>query len=312
MLKPKPSSQRRVFQLELDPLEPAAHRQVALRRFAQQLEQAFPSQLDSIAIEEPLQLWLNWFCHTRQTQQQAELSLTMRTPGQDVALVLGFLFSQGIIHRLTDLQQLSYLPADHAEQELDYNQIEIELDPQLNFQWAALTRHFASYSSCGLCGASSVKALALEQQGQIDSSKAWLDAQQIYQLPELLQRQQKVFQQTGAVHGAGLFANNYWLAVAEDIGRHNAVDKVIGQVLLNEYVVPRSVLVLSGRVSFELMQKAVKANIPVVLAVGAPSSLALKVAQQFNITLLGFVKAQRFNVYHAPWRIVEGGKQYES
>ncbi|WP_427979340.1 formate dehydrogenase accessory sulfurtransferase FdhD [Agarivorans sp.] len=312
MLEPKPVCKRKVFQLELDLLDAAAHRQVALRRFTQQLEHGLPSQLDSIAIEEPLQLWLNWFCHTRQAHQQAELSLTMRTPGQDLALVLGFLFSQGIIAGLSDLQQLSYHPASHSEQQFDYNQIDIELNPQLNFQWAALTRHFASYSSCGLCGASSVKALALQQQGHIDNTPAWLDAQVVYQLPTLLQQQQKVFQQTGSVHGAGLFANGQWLAVAEDIGRHNAVDKVIGQVLLDQQVAPRSVLVLSGRVSFELMQKAVKANIPVVLAVGAPSSLALKVAQQFNITLLGFVKAQRFNVYHAPWRIVEGGKQYES
>ncbi|GAD00656.1 formate dehydrogenase accessory sulfurtransferase FdhD [Agarivorans albus] len=287
--------------------------QTGIQRFSAQTAYSSQVQHDCLAIEEPLQLSLQWFCQRTNQYQLRPLSLTMRTPGNDVALVLGFLQSQNIIESLNDIDDIRFAQGATAEQVEDYNHLEIQLNRQRQFDWAALERNFASYSSCGLCGASSVKALALNQQPELNMQEEWLAASLIYQLPSLLQEHQPLFKQSGAVHGVGVWADGKFLSVAEDIGRHNALDKALGQLLLESQQAVRSVLVLSGRVSFELMQKALIANIPVVVAVGAPSSLALSVAKQFNITLIGFTKDSQFNVYHAPWRISkEGGSQYES
>ncbi|WP_432467297.1 formate dehydrogenase accessory sulfurtransferase FdhD [Agarivorans sp. Z349TD_8] len=257
---------------------------------------------DLIAIEEPLLLNLTSYCPKQQCYQTRQLSLTMRTPGDDLALVIGLLFSQNIISRLDEIEALQFV--SEADATLNQtNHIEVQLVKGLVPDWSILQRNFASYSSCGLCGKSSVQALALSHQASIDCRAEWLDEQLLYQLPSQLQGLQTLYPQTGAVHGAGYFADQQWFIVEEDIGRHNAVDKVLGQLLLQDCYSERSVLVLSGRVSFELMQKVVRANIPVVVAVGAPSSLALAVARQFNISLIGFTKTKQFNVYHAPWRI---------
>ncbi|WP_221076195.1 formate dehydrogenase accessory sulfurtransferase FdhD [Agarivorans aestuarii] len=313
MLKPKQHSNLELALARENATSAKASYSTGIQRFSADANQASQIQQDCLAIEEPLQLSLQWFCQRHQQYQQRPLSLTMRTPGNDVALALGFLQSQNIIESLSDVQDIRFAPGATTKQPYDYNHLELDLARHVQFDWAGLERNFASYSSCGLCGASSLKALALRQPAQLDISEGWLAESVIYQLPNLLQEQQTLFKQSGAVHGAGVWANGQYLSIAEDIGRHNALDKVLGQLLLAPNQLTRSVLVLSGRVSFELMQKALVAKLPVVVAVGAPSSLALSVAKQFNITLIGFTKNSQFNVYHAPWRISkEGGSLHES
>ncbi|MGY5450406.1 formate dehydrogenase accessory sulfurtransferase FdhD [Agarivorans sp. MS3-6] len=288
------------------PAEPVSingHSRLAVCKFSAATLGSKELDNDSLAIEEPLQLSIAWFSSTLQAYQQRELSLTMRTPGQDLALTLGFLFSQNIISAISDVDDIQYQAVADDDSMFAHNHIEIKLAKGVELDWSQLQRNFASYSSCGLCGKSSVKALALRHQANIDKASGWLDEKRVYQLPNLLRAQQVLYPETGAVHGAGLYSAGQWLSIEEDIGRHNAVDKVLGQLLLKNITACQTILVLTGRVSFELMQKAVQANIPVVVAVGAPSSLAIAVAKQFDISLIGFTKAEQFNVYHAPWRI---------
>ena len=253
---------------------------------------------DDIIVEEPLQINLSWFNPEQKTYQHNELAIVMRTPGDDIALVTGLLFNEGIIKQQQDIVSIT-LPTDCETG----NQLEVTLNKNILINWSAISRSFASLSSCGICGKTSIKSLALKSHQVFNTEKQWLNIKTVSQLSLHLTEQQTLFNKTGGVHGAAIFQEGEWLSIYEDIGRHNAVDKIIGNLCLKNITLDKAILLLTGRVSFELMQKAVMAAIPVVISVGAPSSLAIAVAKQFDITLIGFNRSQQFNVYHGHWRL---------
>ena len=244
---------------------------------------------DVVASEQALQIMLSFF--DQGSWQQRSLAVVMRTPGDDRALVLGYLISQGVIDALNDVQTLSLNEENLAE---------VKLAAHVEVDWQRFSRVFASQSGCGVCGQSQLKQLALRYE-PLKTPQQWLIPAQLLALPTLLRDSQALFEQTGGSHGAGLWLaeeqNSALAFVAEDVGRHNAVDKVLGYAYEQGVCLEKSVLVLSGRISFELVQKAVAAKIPAIVAVGAPSDIAIATAQQFNIALIGFTKAQQANVY---------------
>ena len=244
---------------------------------------------DSVASEQALQIMLS-FCQQGRWLRRS-LAIVMRTPNDDRALVLGYLISQGVISTLADVDALTLE---------EINLAEVKLKTYLEVDWQRFERVFVSQSGCGVCGQSQLKQLALVYE-PLNPMRGWLKPHLLLALPNALRTRQALFLQTGGSHGAGL-----WLAdaksdelavVAEDVGRHNAVDKVLGQAYQRQLLFTQSVLVLSGRISFELVQKAVAARIPAIVAVGAPSDLAIATAQHFNIALIGFTQPQQANVY---------------
>lgn len=254
--------------------------------------------VDQVIVEEPLQISLNW-------QDNSEVfTITMRTPGDDVALACGLLFCEGQINSIDDIENVEFEGNDRATDTMN-NHLMVNYSNNKAPDLSDLQRKLISQSSCGVCGKTSVKSLELKANKAIDKTTHWLIQQQIMQLPNILKNHQPLFQLTGGVHACGLFNDEYQLLdTFEDVGRHNALDKLIGHQLLQGKPTPgRCILVLSGRVSFELVQKAVCAGYPVIVAVGAPSSLALSAAKRFDITLIGFTKPDSFNVYHGQWRI---------
>jgi len=253
---------------------------------------------DIVIIEEPLLISLCFFNHQLASYQTTDLTVIMRTPDNDKLLVAGFLFNEQIIKNQHDI--ISIIAPDEA---INNNQLIVTLAKSVQPNWQKITRTFASQSSCGICGKTSLNGLAIQINNRIDDAELWLTSNNIIAIARALNSHQPLFTASGAVHGAGYISDNQWLCVYEDVGRHNAVDKVIGDIFLNNKMTPQSILVLSGRVSFELMQKAITAAIPVVIAIGAPSSLAISAAIQFNITLIGFTKNNKFNVYHGNQRI---------
>jgi FdhD protein len=235
---------------------------------------------DSVAVEEPLEIRING----------APVAVTMRTPGHDEELALGFLLSEGIRPRQAG-----------APDDLAANTIEDEAD---DFDPARLVRHFYTSSSCGVCGKGALEAVAVEAPPV--SSELRVPADLVAQLPERLREHQAAFAETGGLHATGLFdSTGELLCLREDVGRHNAMDKVIGWAF-GEGLLPlaASVLGVSGRLSFELVQKAAVAGCPILVAVGAPSSLAVELATDRRVTLCGFVRGGRVNVYSEEWRIV--------
>ncbi len=251
---------------------------------------------DWVAVEEPLEIILEYGDHQARSRRTA--SITMRTPGQDEELAAGFLFAEGVVRDIVDLQEI--VSCSHP------NAVRAVLRPGVPVSFGNLERHFATTSSCGACGKTSIEALAIRSQPLIDTNRPIVSSKLIHRLPELLRDAQTTFDRTGGLHAAALFdCEGRLLAVREDVGRHNAVDKVIGSELLAGHI-PLSdrVLLVSGRVSFELVQKALAAGIPVMAAVGAPSSLAVELATQFGLTLIGFVRDHRFNVYAYPGRLL--------
>jgi FdhD protein len=234
------------------------------------------SERDAVAVEEPLEIRVNG----------EPVAVTMRTPGHDEELALGFCLTEGIAPRRASL------PDDFAS-----NTVDVEADGRL------APRNFYTASSCGVCGKGALEAIAVDAP-RVDSPLE-LDGAVVTLLPQRLREAQAAFAATGGLHATGLFrANGDMLCVREDVGRHNAMDKVIGWAL-GEQLLPLRELVLcvSGRLSFELVQKAAVAGCPVLVAVGAPSSLAIDVAIDRGVTLCGFVRGERFNVYTEPWRI---------
>lgn len=255
---------------------------------------------DDVAIEEPLQISLQWFNEADQQWCEREWSLTMRTPGNDDALVKGLLLTQQVVD---DLTVIAHIECGDSENRHSENSILVTLISGIEPDWGQIERSYVSQSSCGVCGMTSMRALCLHKSIDVDETPTWLEPMQITQLPNLLRAAQQLFSETGAVHGAGYYADGQLQTVAEDVGRHNAVDKVVGTIYQHQLWREQGVLVLSGRVSFELVQKALLAAIPVIVAVGAPSSLAVSMAKQFNITLIGFTKNKQFNVYNGHWRL---------
>lgn len=248
------------------------------------------SRLDELATEEPLEIRLS---PTHKT-----LAVTMRTPGADFELVAGFLYSEGMIKNRSDIVKMSYCVDPNIDGEQQQNIVNITLKSELNLDFKSLERHFFTNSSCGVCGKASIESL--EQKGCPILTEDWqITADMIYRLPEQLNQAQSVFNKTGGLHAAGLFnPEGNLLKLREDVGRHNALDKLIGSAFLaDELPLNQGMVMVSGRTSFEIIQKCLMAKIPIICAVSAPSSLAVSLAQAFNLTLIGFLRGQRFNVY---------------
>jgi FdhD protein len=268
--------------------------------------------LDSLAIEEPLEIQLAYGpSHSRQTKS---ISVTMRTPGHDFDLAVGFLMTEGVVRDANDIEHIAYAghPSGGTESlgmnalrlGTRRNIVRVDLATDVAVSLATLQRNFYTTSSCGICGKASLLALQTVCPPRATNTFT-VDAQLLYRLPALLRASQRVFDSTGGLHGAGLFdsAGNL-LALREDVGRHNAVDKIIGSEFLADRTPLRDrLLLLSGRASFELLQKALMGGVPMVAAVGAPSSLAVQVAKEFDITLVGFLREEHFNIYHGGERI---------
>lgn len=250
---------------------------------------------DRLATEEPLEIRL------QQDSAATPLAVTMRTPGSDFELVAGFLFSEGAVSTQADLLQMAYC-VDRDTNEQLYNVVTVSLRGDTS-EMTPLQRHFYTSSACGVCGKANLDALNIV--AKPIPSGVTIDSSVVYGLADTLARSQGVFKKTGGLHAAALFDKSGDLLVArEDVGRHNAVDKALGWAFLNDHLPLRDhVLLVSGRTSFEIMQKAVMAGVPAVFGVSAPSSLAVEVARRFNMTLIGFLRGRRFNVYAGRERI---------
>ncbi len=246
---------------------------------------------DRLAVEEPLEIQVD----TR------PISVTMRTPGHDEELAVGFLFSEGILQKATQVAALQPYPRNAAG-----NALNVVLQPEVAVDFARLTRHVFASSSCGLCGKATIDAV--HQHFPPVSAELSINAELVAALPERLRQSQVTFDATGGLHAAAVFdAQGNLLVAREDVGRHNAVDKVLGYGLLKGLMpFDRQILVVSGRASFEILQKALAARIPVIAAVSAPSSLAVEFARESGQTLAGFVRGDRLNVYSHPERIKFG------
>jgi len=253
---------------------------------------------DLLAIEEPLEIKLEYGPANKRVQKS--ISVTMRTPGNDFELAVGFLYTEGIIKSAADVASFEYTKSDNE------NVIMVTLSEDANPEMSKLERHFYTTSSCGVCGKTSIEAVRIACNIPDLPDHLRFPASVIYQLPGLLRKRQEVFENTGGLHACALFDTNGSLLLSrEDVGRHNALDKLTGAAL-NEDMIPldKHILLLSGRASFELVQKAVMAGIKVVAAVGAPSSLAAEMAEEWGMTLIGFLRGERFNIYSGAERIV--------
>jgi FdhD protein len=254
---------------------------------------------DLLAVEEPLEIRLGFGpMHDR---QQRSVSVTMRTPGHDQELAMGFLFTEGIVQQPDDIVSCRHCVQDEAK---EGNVIRVELKPDVLVDWTRLERNTFTSSSCGLCGKATIEAVMAETAGPVDST-LFLDAAVLHGLPDRVRDTQRAFAYTGGIHAAALFdADGTLLLVREDIGRHNALDKLIGAAFWQGWL-PLHIhgVFLSGRIGVELVQKSWKAGIGLLGAVGAPSSLAVQMAQEAGITLAGFVRDDRFNLYTEPQRI---------
>ena len=261
--------------------------------------------VDILAVEEPLEIRLVYLRGANRVHRS--ISITMRTPGHDFDLAAGFLYSEGIIGSAREIACVSRAQSKRGGVESD-NIVCVELKEGVVVDLKQLERHFYTTSSCGVCGKASLDALRVEVRHAIPPAKPIFRPSVIHQLPEILRREQQVFESTGGLHASALFDPQGKLELLrEDIGRHNALDKLIGAKLQeNALPLDEFCLLVSGRTSFEIMQKALIAGLPLVAGVGAPSSLAVELANTYHITLLGFVRDGRFNVYSDSQRIEEG------
>jgi FdhD protein len=252
---------------------------------------------DRVVTEEPLELRLVAGGVTR------TLAVTMRTPGNDFELAAGFASSEGIVRARSDVAGVSYCVDPQVDADQRYNIVNIELASSHMPDLAQFERHFTMNSSCGVCGRANLDALAAVGVLPVDDDLR-IPIARICEFPERMREAQRVFATTGGLHAAALFdASGATLAVREDIGRHNAVDKLAGWALLEGRSLAGKILIVSGRASYEILQKAAVARIPIVCAVSAPSSLAVDLARAFNITLVAFVRGERANVYSATDRV---------
>jgi FdhD protein len=256
------------------------------------------TRFDDVATEEPLEMRLVLGGESR------TVAITMRTPGADFELVAGFLYNEGVIKGRNEIRTLSYCVDRDVDPEQRYNIVNVELSRDAWPQLERLERHFLTTSACGVCGKASIEALRLRDVPPLGSGPA-LSRDVVTSLPQKLRKAQGVFAATGGLHAAALFdASGKLLALREDVGRHNAVDKLIGWALMNgKLPLCDRIMVVSGRSSFEIVQKAVVAGIPVICAISAPSSLAVALAREFGMTLVGFLADSRFNIYAGETRI---------
>jgi len=257
---------------------------------------------DRVAIEDPLEIQIG--LERRGIRTIRSVSVTMRTPGHDDELATGFLFGEGILNRRSDVAAINF-PAFEGEEST--NRVRIQLNAGVSLDFKQLDRNFYTTSSCGICGKASLEAVQRMARGPSPCAGNGLriSAAMVHRMPARLRESQEIFEHTGGLHAAALFNSEGNLcSVREDVGRHNAVDKIIGAEWLEDRIpVKDKILFVSGRASFELVQKAVRAGIPILAAVGAPSSLAIELAEACGLTLLGFVRDARFNIYSASFRL---------
>jgi FdhD protein len=246
---------------------------------------------DQVASEEPLEVRVNG----------KSVSVMMRTPGHDKELAAGFLYTEGLIHSPKDIRDI--VGCENPKSEFDENVINVFLAPKVRFDPGKLTRHFYASSSCGVCGKASLEAV--RQSFKPVKSNFRLPHKVLSSLPEMLRAAQETFEKTGGLHASALFdSKGKMVVLREDVGRHNALDKVVGWVLFEKQLPFKNLcLLVSGRVSFEIMQKALAAGIPLVAAIGAPSSLAVSMAQENGQTLVGFLRDKGMNLYTNPKRV---------
>ncbi|MBL7954906.1 MAG: formate dehydrogenase accessory sulfurtransferase FdhD [Flavobacteriales bacterium] len=248
---------------------------------------------DLLVVEEPLEIRLGF--GAVEDRKEIRLSVTMRTPGHDDELVRGFLFTEGVVMDQANLLRIA--PCQNVKVEELGNVVRAELHPSVEVDPAQWQRNFYTTSSCGVCGKSSIEAVHVQCQRPLIPFGP-IDTVLITGLPERMRDAQTVFRYTGGIHAAALFnRNGELLLLREDVGRHNAVDKVIGAALGSHLPLADTILLVSGRAGFELVQKCVVAGIPMMAAVGAPSSLAVQLAKDSGLTLIGFLRGERFNRY---------------
>jgi FdhD protein len=279
--------------------------QAAVRRVVG--DNATDDSHDVLAVEEPLEIRLGIGASHR------PISITMRTPGDDAELAAGFLFTEGILKSPEQIEHVRHCGLKIGKQKgaldraaaLNSNTIRVDLEEGVDVDFERLERHFYTTSSCGVCGKASIEALHTGATKLPDLDQPQLESNLIHTLPEKLRAAQDVFAQTGGLHASALFTIDGRLElVREDVGRHNALDKVIGaKFLAGALPLSDNVLLVSGRASFELVQKALVAGIPILVAVGAPSSLAVELAKEFGMTVVGFARGDSFNVYCGVGRI---------
>jgi FdhD protein len=253
---------------------------------------------DYLATEEPLEIRLVAGGSTER------LAVTMRTPGRDFELAVGFLHGEGILPDHDALRGVSYCTDPELDAAQQYNVVNVQLDGSAMPDLRGLERHFYTSSACGVCGKASLDQIELRGCA-LPPAGPEVGAEVVYGLPDKLREAQGLFESTGGLHAAGLFTPDGELeCLREDVGRHNAVDKLVGWALMEDRLpLGDRILLVSGRASFEIMQKALAAGVPVVCAVSAPSSLAVDVAERFGMTLVGFLRGRRFNLYAGPERI---------
>ena len=276
---------------------------------------------DEVATEEPLEIRLRAagftegggplpvFRRRSQGAGQRTVAITMRTPGADFELAAGFLYAEGVIRSGDEIHGISHCDEPDLDEDKRYNIVSVDLRRDALPDLQALERHFYTTSACGVCGKASLESLRLRGAPTIPPGPE-VDAEILRRLPASLRAGQGIFDATGGLHAAALFdAEGKLLAVREDVGRHNALDKVVGWALLGGRLpLSRHIVMVSGRSSFEILQKSLMAGVPIVCAVSAPSSLAVSLAREFGITLIGFLRGDRFNVYSGRERVNTGSR----
>jgi FdhD protein len=253
---------------------------------------------DALATEEPMEI------RVISGGRRQTVAVTMRTPGADFELAAGFLYGEGIVSSPEDIEKISYCVDPDVDAEQQYNIVNVELRGNREYDLRSLERHFYTSSACGVCGKASLEQLELRGCPTIPPGPR-MAAERIYALPEKLREAQGLFEATGGLHAAALFdAEGELVALREDVGRHNATDKLVGWALLEGRLpLGDHAVMVSGRSSFEILQKCLTAGVPIVCAISAPSSLAVDVAREFGMTLVGFLRGNRFNVYAGSERI---------
>ena len=258
---------------------------------------------DLVVVEEPLEIRIGYGIES--ARQQATITVTMRTPGDDEHLCLGFIYSEGMINAAKDVLSAKYC-SNVGEEDGGENVMRVELSSEIAFNPNDFQRNFYTNSSCGVCGKASIDHVKQTCEPIIDNDLK-VSTNTILKLLQELEATQDVFKHTGGLHACGLFNTKGELILhKEDVGRHNALDKLIGSLLVADQLpAGGKILILSGRISFELVQKAVKAGIPIIAAVGAPSSLSIDLANEYGVTLVGFLKNKGFNIYTGFQRITD-------
>ena len=258
---------------------------------------------DSVSIEEPLEMSLRF--KVNEDWKEENLSITMRTPGQDDDLIAGFLFNERIIENFSDIEKIEKQGDEVGDYSIQ-NKIVATINNNKNVDIGKLKRNFLTNSSCGVCGKTSLDSIEVIRSGKLDLSYPKINKKIILNSPKLLISKQSEFSKTGGIHASSLINDKgEVLAIREDVGRHNALDKLIGHVHKKKLIDNRSQFIAcSGRLNFELVQKALMSNIGLIAGVGAPTSLAIDLAKRFDMTLLGFVKSNSFNIYSNKERVV--------